>query len=113
MAKKILIVEDEKDMLMGLTRQLTAAGYEVITAEDGVAGLRRAIAEKPDLVLLDLMLPRMEGYKVCRLLKFDERYKHTPVIMLSARCQQEDIDLGFEYGADCYMGKPFDNKALL
>ena len=113
MAKKILIVDDEEDIAFSVERRLKAAGYEVICAEDGVEGLRRAQTENPDLILLDLMLPKMDGYKVCRLLKFDERYKRIPIIMVTARSQQEDIALGRETGAEAYMTKPFDSGALL
>jgi len=113
MAKKILVVDDEEDIAFSLARRLTAAGYEVICAEDGVEGLRRAQTENPNLIVLDLMLPKMDGYKVCRLLKFDERYKRIPIIMLSARSQEEDIALGREIGAEFYMTKPFDSGALL
>ncbi|MFW6158910.1 MAG: response regulator transcription factor [Planctomycetota bacterium] len=112
MAKKILIVDDEEDIAFGLARRLTAAGYEVICAEDGVEGLRRAQTESPDLILLDLMLPRMDGYKVCRLLKFDERYSQIPIIMLTARSQPEDVALGHETGAEAYVTKPFDSAEL-
>jgi len=113
MAKKILIVDDEEDIGFSIARRLAAAGYEAICAEDGVEGLRRAQTEKPDLIILDLMLPKMDGYKVCRLLKFDQRYKHIPILMLSARSQQEDIALGRETGAEAYMTKPFDGGELL
>lgn len=113
MPKKILIVDDEEDLAFSLARRLTAAGYEVICAEDGVEGLRRAQTERPDLILLDLMLPRMDGYKVCRLLKFDERYKHIPIIIMSARGQEEDIALGRETGAERYIVKPPENNELL
>ncbi len=113
MPKKILIVDDEEDLAFSLARRLTAAGYEVICAEDGIEGLRRAQTERPDLILLDLMLPKMDGYKVCRLLKFDERFRHIPIIMVSARSQNEDIDLGRQMGAECYMTKPFDAGELL
>jgi DNA-binding response OmpR family regulator len=113
MAKKILIVDDEEDIAFSLARRLSAAGFEVICAEDGAEGLRRAQTENPDLVILDLMLPKMDGYKVCRLLKFDERYKQIPIIMLSARSQQEDVALGRETGAECYMTKPCDSGELL
>lgn len=113
MAKKILIVDDEEDIAFSIARRLTAVGYEVICAEDGVEGLRRAQTENPNLIILDLMLPKMDGYKVCRLLKFDERYSQIPIIMLSARGQEEDIALGRETGAEFYMTKPFDSGALL
>jgi len=113
MAKKILIVDDEEDLAFSIARRLASAGYEAICAEDGAEGLRRAQTEAPDLIILDLMLPKMDGYKVCRLLKFDERFKHIPIVILSARCQDDDMDLGKKTGADAYMTKPFDPAALL
>jgi len=113
MAEKILIVDDEEDIAFSVARRLTASGYEAICAEDGVEGLRRAQTESPDLIILDLMLPKMDGYKVCRLLKFDQRYKRIPIIMLSARSQEADIALGRETGAERYMTKPFDSGELL
>ena len=113
MSKKILVVDDEEDIAFSVALRLSAAGYEVICAEDGAEGLRRAQAEAPDLIILDLMLPKMDGFKVCRLLKFDDRYKRTPIIMLSARSQEADVALGRETGAECYMTKPFDSGELL
>jgi len=113
MSKKILIVDDEEDIVFSMARRLSAAGYDVVCAEDGVEGLRRAQTENPHLIILDLMLPKMDGFKVCRLLKFDERYKQIPIIMLSARGQPDDIALGRETGAECYMTKPADSGELL
>jgi len=113
MAQKILIVDDEEDIAFGLARRLTAAGYEVVCAEDGAEGLRRAQAENPDLIILDLMLPKMDGYKVCRLLKFDERYNRIPILMLTARGESDDVALGLETGAEEYMTKPFDSAVLM
>ena len=110
---KILIVDDEEDIAFSIARRLSANGHEAICAEDGLEGLRRAQTENPDLIILDLMLPKMDGYKVCRLLKFDERYKRIPIIMLSARSQETDIAQGRETGAECYMTKPFDSGELL
>ena len=111
--KRILIVDDEPDLLMAIKIRLTAVGYEVIMAKDGAEGLEKARNEKPDLIILDLMLPKINGYKVCRFLKFDENYKHIPVIMLTARAEEDDKTLGMETGADAYMTKPFDNKELI
>lgn len=113
MAKKILIVDDEEDIAFSLARRLTAAGYEAVCAEDGLEGLRRAQTERPDLIILDLMLPKMDGYKVCRLLKFDQRFKHIPILMMSARSQEEDVALGKEMGADSYLTKPVESTVLL
>ncbi|MDD5561622.1 MAG: response regulator [Candidatus Omnitrophica bacterium] len=111
--KRILLVEDEADMTYALTLQLEAIDCEVLSASDGQAGLDMARKEKPDLIILDLMLPKMDGYKICRMLKFDERYKKIPIIMFTARVQDQDKKLGQEVGADAYITKPFDSKALL
>ena len=93
--------------------RLEANSYDVITAYDGQEGLDKARKEKPDLIILDLMLPKMDGYKVCRMLKFDEKYKSIPIVMFSARAQEEDEKMGMEVGADDYVTKPFDPKVLL
>ncbi len=111
--KRILLIEDEADMVYALTLQLEAINCEVLSATDGQAGLDMARKEKPDLIILDLMLPKLDGYKVCRMLKFDERYKKIPIIMFTARVQEQDKKLGQEVGADDYITKPFDSKVLL
>ena len=111
--KRILLIEDEVDMVYALTLQLEAINCEVLSAADGQMGLDIARKEKPDLIILDLMLPKMDGYKICRMLKFDERYKQIPIIMFTARVQDQDKKLGQEVGADAYITKPFDSKALL
>lgn len=111
--KRILLIEDEVDMIYVLTLQLEAINYEVLSATDGQVGLDMARKEKPDLIILDLMLPKMDGYKICRMLKFDERYKKIPIIMFTARVQDKDRKLGQEVGADAYITKPFDSQVLL
>jgi len=111
--KRILLIEDEADMVYALTLQLEAVNYEVLSAVDGQSGLDMARKEKPDLIILDLMLPKLDGYKVCRMLKFDERYKKIPIMMFTARVQEQDKKLGQEVGADDYITKPFDSKVLL
>lgn len=113
MAKKILIIEDEKDLVDALTLRLQANGYDCIAAYDGSEGLMKAKKEKPDLIILDLMLPKIDGFKVCGLLKFDEKYKNIPIIMLTARAQESDIELGREVCANAYIIKPFDAKVLV
>jgi DNA-binding response OmpR family regulator len=113
MAKKILIVDDEKDLVETLTFRLKSYGYEVISAHDGKDGLDMARSESPDLILLDLMLPKLDGYKVCRMLKFDEKFKKIPIIMLTARSQEDDKKIGLETGANAYITKPFNPKSLL
>ncbi len=111
--KKILLVDDEPDIVSVTVMRLEASGYEVITAEDGSSGYELAKSEKPDLIILDLMLPLMDGYQVCRLLKFDAQYKDIPIIMLTAKSQQEDKEWGEKVGADLYMTKPYEAKELL
>jgi DNA-binding response OmpR family regulator len=111
--KKILVVDDEPDLVSTLKMRLEAAGFEVITADNGTLGYERAKADSPDLIILDLMLPGMDGFQICRLLKFDQQYKGIPVIMLTAQGQKEDREWGQKVGADCYITKPFDAKALL
>lgn len=112
-SEKILIVDDEIDLVETLSFRFEAAGYKVMAAHDGLEGLSVARAEKPDLIILDVMMPKMDGYQVCRLLKFDQNMKNTPIIMLTARGQEQDKQIGGQVGADLYMTKPFDSKILL
>jgi DNA-binding response OmpR family regulator len=111
--KRILVVDDDPDLVELLRKKLDLEGFECLVAEDGHSGLELAKKEKPDLIVLDLMLPGMDGYKICRLLKFDDRYKHIPIIMLTARTRTEDRTLGAETGVDLYVTKPFSMKEFL
>lgn len=111
--KKILLVDDEKDLVEMVTLRLKAYGYEVISAYDGQEALDKARREKPDLIILDILLPKLDGYKVSRMLKFDEKYKNIPIIMLTSRAREEDVKLGYETGADDYITKPFEPQVLL
>ena len=111
--KKILVVDDEKDLVETVTFRLESIGYEVIPAYDGQEGLDRAHKEKLDLIILDLMLPKIDGYKVCRMLKFDEKYKKIPIVIFTARAQESDEKLGYEVGADAYITKPFEPEELI
>lgn len=113
MGKKILLVEDEKDLSKTISFRLENNGYTVVTAYDGPEGLDKAKKEKPDLVILDLMLPKMDGYKVCALLKADSRYSRIPIVIFTARVQEEDKAMGKEVGADAYITKPFEPETLL
>ena len=108
---RILIVEDEPNMVAGLRDNFEYEGYEVITAPDGVAGLERALNEAPDLVILDVMMPRMSGLDVCKQLK--SKRPSVPIIMLTARGQEVDKVVGLELGADDYVTKPFSIRELL
>lgn len=111
--KRILIVDDEEDIVSVLRFRLEANNYAVLSALDGQEGLNKARAEKPDLIILDLMLPKLDGYKVCRMLKFDESYKNIPIIMFTAKAQKKDEELGMEMGANAYIAKPFEPEVLL
>lgn len=110
---RVLVVDDEPDVVSLLTLMLKSQGYEVLAATDGQAGLEKARTEKPDLILLDIMLPRLDGYKVARMLKYDEKFSHIPIIMLTAKVQEKDREMGLEMGADEYFTKPFDTSVLL
>jgi DNA-binding response OmpR family regulator len=112
-ASRILIVDDEADLAAVLRFGLQLEGYEVISAVDGEEGLRLARTGEPDLIVLDLMLPKMDGYQVCRALKFDERYRAIPVIILSARATDQDRQLARDMGADAFMSKPYEMRDLL
>jgi DNA-binding response OmpR family regulator len=111
--KKILVVDDEPDVASLLTLLLKSQGYNVVSAGDGQEALEKARSEQPDLILLDVMLPKMDGYKVARMLKFDENFSSIPIIMLTAKVQEKDKQIGMEMGADDYVTKPFDTAALL
>ncbi len=111
--KRILVVDDEEDLVVIISKALRYKGYEVITANDGQEGLEKAKTQKPDLIVLDLMLPKMNGYKVCGLLKKDTKYAKIPVILLTAKADAENIELGEKIGADAYMTKPYEQDALL
>ena len=108
---KILVVEDEPNMVVGLRDNFEFEGYEVITARDGIEGLELALAESPDLVVLDVMMPRMSGLEVCKQLR--AKRASIPIIMLTARGQEVDKVVGLELGADDYVTKPFSIRELL
>jgi DNA-binding response OmpR family regulator len=109
--QKVLIIEDEPDMVLGLRDNFEYEGYDVLVARDGKEGLSRALADNPDVILLDIMLPKMSGLDVCRQLRSNG--VDTPVIMLTARGQEIDKVIGLEMGADDYVTKPFSIKELL
>ena len=111
--KRIVIVDDEVDLVETVRFPLELEGFDVLVSYNGEDALSQARKEKPDLIILDLMLPKLDGYKVCRLLKFDERYKHIPILMLTAKTQEKDKALGMETGADEYITKPFEMDALM
>jgi len=113
MKEKVLIVEDEKDIIKMLEYNLKKEGYRILSARDGEDALDLAIRELPDLVILDLMLPGMDGLEVCKELKKEAKTAPIPVIMLTAKSQESDKVLGLELGADDYMTKPFSPRELI
>ena len=110
---RILLVDDEPDLVQLVSMRLQTAGYLVDMAYDGQQALEQVKNSRPDLIILDLMLPKLDGYKVCRLLKFDERTRSIPILIFTARAQVEDVTLATECGADAYLTKPFEAKALV
>jgi len=111
--KKILIIEDDDHIIELLTFNVENQGYKAITASDGQEGLNLAIHELPDLILLDLMLPGIDGIEICNKLKNKERTQDIPIIMLTAKGHETDKILGLEIGADDYMTKPFSVRELM
>src|SRR3954468_19445371 len=109
--ERILIVEDEAPMRRALEDVLATEGYRVLTAADGESGLQRAITEKPDILLLDIMMPRLDGYAVCEELR--RLSNPVPILMLTAKGQIEDRVTGLDVGADDYLVKPFSTEELL
>jgi DNA-binding response OmpR family regulator len=105
MSSRILIIEDEPALLRGLKDTFASKGFDVLTAQDGATGIDLALEKNPDLILLDIMLPRVNGYEICRMVR--ERGIETPILMLTAKGQEEDIILGLNLGADDYIAKPF------
>jgi len=113
-SKTILIVEDEKDVVDLLSLNLRkTGGFVVSSAKDGAAGLTRARDEKPDFIILDLMLPKMPGLEVCKILKTDPETRHIPILMLTAKAEEMDRIVGLEFGADDYVVKPFSPREVL
>jgi two-component system OmpR family response regulator len=110
MSEKILLVEDDRNLLDALKYNLSKEGYNVITAMDGESALEEARKEKPDLIILDLMLPKMSGLEVCRILR---KEMIVPILILTARADEMDKVVGFEFGADDYMTKPFSLRELI
>lgn len=110
MPNKVLVVEDEPNLLVALEYNLNSQGYDVLTAEDGEAGLALARHEKPDLVILDVMLPKLDGFEVCRILRGESNVR---ILMLTARGEEIDRVVGLELGADDYVTKPFSPRELM
>ncbi|MEN6371446.1 MAG: response regulator [Armatimonadota bacterium] len=113
MARKILAVDDEKHIVRLVQVNLERQGYEVVTANDGKEALEKVKAEHPDLVVLDVMMPYMDGFEVLQNLRRDPATRDIPVIMLTAKAQDADVFKGWQSGVDCYLTKPFNPMELI
>ena len=113
MKPKILVVDDEPDAVELVSFNLKAAGFEVVTAADGAEALKRAKEHQPDLLVLDVMLPEVDGLEVCKIIRRDPSVAHIPIIMLTAKAAEIDRVLGLELGADDYVTKPFSPRELV
>ena len=113
MARKILVVDDERHIVRLVEINLQRAGYDVVTAYDGVEALEKVKSEKPDMLVLDVMMPRMDGFEVLGKLQSDPSTSEIPVIMLTAKAQDADIFKGWQSGVSSYLTKPFNPRELL
>jgi len=113
MSKKVLIVDDEANIVAALEFLLRRGGYEVMAAQNGEEALRRVESFAPDLVLLDVMMPRISGYEVCRRMRERADWKHIKIIMLSAKGREAEVSKGVSLGADLYVTKPFSSTELV
>jgi len=113
MSKKILIADDEQNIVISIEFLLRREGFEVLVAGDGEEALAKVRAEKPDLVLLDVMMPKMNGFDVCQALRSDPEQSATRILMLTAKGRDTEVSKGLGLGADGYMTKPFSTKELL
>jgi len=110
--KTVLVVDDENNIRKSIEFCLEQAGYSVVTAQDGLSGMQEALETNPDLILLDLILPKMNGYLVCEALKSEESTRLIPIVIMSAKAQEEDIQKAMMHGADDYIIKPFTPNEL-
>lgn len=112
-ARRVLLVDDDDELRLALKVRFEASGFEVLTAGNGLEALKKGREEHPHLIILDLMLPQLNGFEVCRLLKYDQKFRHIPIILFTARCRREDVELGQSVGADAYVTKPFNGTELI
>ena len=110
---RILVVDDDPGFVKLVDGVLNSNGYEVITAQEAPAGLEIAMKESPDLIVLDVMMPIINGYNICRLMKSNDKCKQIPIILLTSRSGEEDKKIGEEVGADAYLAKPLNTEMLL
>lgn len=113
MAKRVLIIDDDPNIVNLIKTFINKLGFETIVSQDGLDGLNQARSQKPDLIILDIMLPKLDGYKLSRYLKYDEQYRRIPIIMLTAKSDERDEEIGRATSADAYITKPFDNQKLI
>lgn len=111
--KKVLVVEDQPDLAESIKIRLSLENWDILIAKDGPEGVKRTRESMPDLILLDVMLPKLDGFEVCRILKTDPNTKNIPIVMLTALQSVGDVDRAFEVGANDYVSKPFTNERLL
>lgn len=113
MAKQILVIDDDPVLVKMVQTRLMANGYDVLAANDAALGLETALKKLPDLIILDVMMPIINGYNMCTILKTNEKSKKIPIIMLTARAEEKDKAIGREVGVDAYMTKPFKMEELI
>lgn len=113
MAKKILIADDEPNIIISLEFLLKREGYEVVVAHDGAEALERVRVERPDLAILDVMMPRLNGFEVCQALRQDPDFRDVRIMMLTAKGRDTEVSKGLALGADLYMTKPFSTRELI
>jgi len=113
MAKKILVIDDAPSIIQLMEYWLKEAGYQILIAKDGLEGYESAKKNKPDLIILDVMIPKLDGFSLCRLLKSDEQCRNIPIIIVTAREQKDDKELGRQAGANIYIEKPIEQDVLL
>jgi len=111
--KRILVVDDDPVQIKLMDKLLTGNGYTVMTATEAADGLNIAMRDHPDLIILDVMMPVINGYNFCKLLKSEEKQKHIPIILLTSRDEKEDVEIGMEMGANAYLTKPINTDELL
>ncbi|MCP4725820.1 MAG: response regulator [bacterium] len=111
--KTVLIIDEESERLDSLKERIGSAGFKILSANDGLSGLNLARTKNPDLIIMDIMIPKLNGFKVARFLKFDDNYKHIPIVFLTARAEEHDKQLGKDVGGDLYITKPFNDEELL
>lgn len=111
--EKLLVIDDEVGFVDVVSERLCAKGFDILSAFDGKEGIEKARSERPDLIILDVIMPNMDGYDVCKSLKTDENFRNIPIIMLTVRFEKNDIMFGKQVGADAYLSKPLELDLLL